>query len=150
MQVLYDKYKSRGFVVLGFPCNQFGNQEPHDEATIKAMVAEKYGVTYPLFSKVDVNGPSAHPIFKFLKSFESMDEDISWNFVKFLVDRSGKPVKRYVPSLPMPTLARKPILTHQTFHADSDQHRRVHSPTYSYATTTNPMTFESDIVELLA
>jgi len=110
--VLYDKYKSRGFVVLGFPCNQFGNQEPHDESTIKQMVAEKYGVTYPLFSKVDVNGPGTHPIFQFLKSFDTMGEDIGWNFVKFLVDRSGKPVKRY-------------------------------------ATTTNPMTFESDIVELL-
>ena len=114
------------------------------------MVAEKYGVTYPLFAKVDVNGPSAHPIFKFLKSFDNMGEDIGWNFVKvsrlhtIIVQRTmeanpltflslfcavsswwiaqGNPSNGMCPPRPMATLARKPILTHQTFHADSDQH----------------------------
>jgi len=80
---------------LGFPCNQFGKQEPHDEATIKEFVASKYGVTFPMFSKVDVNGPNAHPVWKFLKSNQAVGtHDIGWNFDKFLVNKDGHVVKR--------------------------------------------------------
>ena len=83
-------------VVLGFPCNQFGKQEPDDEGTIKAFVKSKYGVTFPMFSKVEVNGPGAHPVWKFLKSSQEVGtEEIGWNFFKFLVDREGHVVKRY-------------------------------------------------------
>ena len=90
------KHKDEGLVVLGFPCNQFGKQEPHDEKTIKEFVASKYGVTFPMFSKVEVNGPNAHPVWKFLKSSETAGtEDIGWNFFKFLVDKDGHVVKGY-------------------------------------------------------
>ena len=83
-------------MVLGFPCNQFGGQEPDDEQTIKQFAKEKYGVTFPMFSKVDVNGPNAHPIYVFLKSNEKVGtEDLSWNFNKFLVNRKGEVVSRY-------------------------------------------------------
>ncbi|UPQ96804.1 glutathione peroxidase [Chloropicon primus] len=96
LQKLYEKHKKRGLVVMGFPCNQFGRQEPHDEATIKQFVADKYGVTFPMFSKVEVKGPHAHPIFRFLTSSEKAGtEEIGWNFFKFLVDRNGHVVKRY-------------------------------------------------------
>jgi len=95
-QRLYEKYESKGLVVLGFPCNQFGKQEPGDEASIKKFAEETYGVTSPLFSKVDVKGPNAHPIFTFLKSDEQAGtKEIGWNFEKFLVDRRGKVAARY-------------------------------------------------------
>ena len=92
---MYLKYKAKGLVVLGFPCNQFANEEPDPEATIKEFVKTKYGITFPMFSKVDVNGPNAHPIFVFLKQEAGGGDDIAWNFNKFLVGRDGKPVKRY-------------------------------------------------------
>jgi len=92
---LYLKYKAKGLVVLGFPCNQFANEEPDPEATIKEFVKTKYGITFPMFSKIDVNGPDAHPIFVFLKQDAVGADDIAWNFNKFLVGRDGKPVKRY-------------------------------------------------------
>jgi len=76
--------------VLAFPCNQFGKQEPGSEAEIKAFVADKYGVTFPMFSKIDVKGPEAHPIYKFLQANES--DDVGWNFFKFLVNKEGEVV----------------------------------------------------------
>ena len=96
MQVLYDKYKSRGFVVLGFPCNQFANEEPDDEAKIKRKIQSMYNVEFPMFAKVDVNGNNTHPVYKYLKSFDGVGtDDLEWNFVKYLVGKDGKPFKRY-------------------------------------------------------
>jgi glutathione peroxidase-family protein len=80
--------------VLAFPCNQFGEQEPNPDEEIKKQVTQKFGVTFPLMSKIDVNGPKAHPLFKFLKK-QLGGGDIKWNFEKFLIDKSGVPVKRY-------------------------------------------------------
>jgi glutathione peroxidase len=103
LESLYRQYSDRGLVVLGFPCNQFGAQEPCTEAEIAQFCDLNYGVTFPIFAKIDVNGPSAHPLFKFLKSRQpgifgvlGMDQ-IKWNFTKFLIDRKGKPVGRYAP-----------------------------------------------------
>eukprot|EP00850_Spirogloea_muscicola_P021262 SM000242S08498 [mRNA] locus=s242:104529:107101:- [translate_table: standard] len=95
---LYNKYKDQGFVVLAFPCNQFGNQEPGSPADIKAFVA-KYKVDFPLFAKIDVNGKNEAPLYTFLKARQSelLSDGIKWNFAKFLVDRRGRPVKRYPP-----------------------------------------------------
>ena len=99
LEALYKKYKDKDFVILGFPCNQFGGQEPGDEATIATGCVLNYGVTFPMFSKVDVNGENAHPIFKFLKSNLKgfLTEGIKWNFTKFLIDKNGNPIKRYSP-----------------------------------------------------
>ena len=81
---------------MGFPCNQFGSQEPGSESEIKEFVESKYEVTFPMFSKVEVNGPGAHPIYQYLVSSEEVGtEEIGWNFYKFLVDREGHVVKRY-------------------------------------------------------
>ena len=98
LEALYRKYQDRGFVVLGFPCNQFGGQEPGSEADIAAFCRTTYDVTFPLFAKVEVNGPGAHPLFALLKSARPGalgTEAIKWNFTKFLVGRSGDVVKRY-------------------------------------------------------
>lgn len=100
LEKLYQKYKNKGFVVLGFPCNQFGQQEPGDEKSISEGCLVNYGVTFPMFSKVEVNGENAHPIFNYLKSelrglFGSR---IKWNFTKFLVDKEGRPIKRFAPT----------------------------------------------------
>jgi len=98
LEMLWRSYGDRGFVVLGFPCNQFGHQEPGDETEIRNFCSTKYDVSFPLFAKVDVNGPKAHPLFKALKSAAPGllgSEGIKWNFTKFLVDRNGKVVKRY-------------------------------------------------------
>lgn len=100
LESLYRRYKDRGFVVLGFPSNQF-NQEPDDEVTIKSFCARTYAVTFPLFAKVEVNGPNTHPIFAYLKAQQpglSPDGEIKWNFTKFLVDRNGNVVRRYTPT----------------------------------------------------
>mgnify|MGYP000966083651 CR=1 FL=1 len=99
LEELYEKHKEKGFVVLGFPCNQFANQEPGDEESISTQCLLNYGVTFPVFSKVEVNGSGAHPIFKFLKDklHGFGNNEIKWNFTKFLVDRNGKPVKRFSP-----------------------------------------------------
>ena len=97
---LYGKYKDQGFAVLGFPCNQFGGQEPGTEAEIKSFCEANYGVKFPLFAKLDVNGPQAHPLYQFLREARPGilgTEAIKWNFTKFLVDREGNPVKRYAP-----------------------------------------------------
>ena len=100
LEALYRKYKDDGLVILGFPSNQFANQEPGDENSIAEGCLLNYGVTFPMFSKVDVNGESAHPIFKYLtgelKTF--FGSRVKWNFTKFLIDRNGKPVKRFAPT----------------------------------------------------
>lgn len=101
LQALYDEYKDRGFAVLGFPCNQFGAQEPGAEDEIGAFCERNYGVGFPMFAKVDVNGPDAHPVFKALKKAAPGllgSESIKWNFTKFLVDRDGNVVERYAPT----------------------------------------------------
>jgi glutathione peroxidase len=98
LEVLYKKYKDKGLVVLGFPCNQFGEQEPGTEAEILEFCQTKYGVTFPMFSKIEVNGDGTHPLYKFLKSNtpgENKDKDIKWNFTKFLVDGNGNVIERY-------------------------------------------------------
>lgn len=100
LEKLYQKYKDKGLVILGFPCNQFGNQEPGDEKSISEGCLLNYGVTFPMFAKVDVNGSGAHPIFKYLKKELSgfLGGKIKWNFTKFLIDPQGNPVKRYAPT----------------------------------------------------
>jgi glutathione peroxidase len=100
LQSLYDQYRDRGLVVLGFPCNQFGKQEPGSEVQIAEFCEKNYGVTFPMFAKVDVNGDDAHPLFKYLKQEKRGvlgTEGIKWNFTKFLVDKEGKVVERYAP-----------------------------------------------------
>jgi len=100
LQALYEKHRDRGLLVLGFPCNQFGSQEPGTEAEIGAFCSSSYGVTFPLFAKIDVNGNEAHPLYQHLKSAAPGvlgTEAIKWNFTKFLVDRQGNVVKRYAP-----------------------------------------------------
>ena len=98
LEALWKKYGKRGLVVLGFPCNQFGGQEPGDEAAIGEFCSLTYDVSFPMFAKVDVNGDDTHPIFAFLKTGARGvlgTEGIKWNFTKFLVDREGKVVDRY-------------------------------------------------------
>ena len=100
LEALYEKFHGKGLEVLGFPCNQFGAQEPGDEKAIEQFCEINYGVTFPMFAKVDVNGDDASPLFKHLKGAKKGilgSEAIKWNFTKFLVDRSGKVVKRYAP-----------------------------------------------------
>jgi len=100
LEALYQKYKDKGLVILGFPCNQFANQEPGDEQSISKGCMVNYGVSFPMFSKIDVNGPLAHPIYKYLKSSVSnwLGKSIKWNFTKFLIDADGNPVERYAPT----------------------------------------------------
>lgn len=96
LQGLYEKYEARGLVVLGFPCDQFLHQEPGTEAEIAEFCESSYGVTFPMFSKIDVNGRNAHPLYKWLKSEKrGLGGAIKWNFTKFLVDTEGNVVKRY-------------------------------------------------------
>lgn len=99
LQSLFDEYKDKGLNVLGFPCNQFGAQEPGSHEEIKSFCETSFGVTFPLFAKIDVNGTNQHPLFSFLKEKIPGEEgnDIEWNFAKFLVDKNGIPVKRYHP-----------------------------------------------------
>lgn len=101
LQALYDTYRDKGFVVLGFPCDQFGHQEPGDEEEIKNFCSLTYNVTFPMFSKIEVNGSNAHPLYKYLKSAKKGllgTEAIKWNFTKFLVSRDGTVLKRYAPA----------------------------------------------------
>jgi len=101
LEALQQKFHARGFDVLGFPCNQFGKQEPGTEAEIAAFCDLNYHVTFPMFAKVDVNGDGAAPLYRFLKSEKPGllgSEAIKWNFTKFLVDRKGKVLKRYAPN----------------------------------------------------
>ncbi|MEO6955995.1 MAG: glutathione peroxidase [Antricoccus sp.] len=97
LESLYKKYSDQGFVVLGFPCDQFGHQEPGDESQISDFCQKNFGVTFPLFAKVDVNGDDAHPIFAWLRDTKGglLGEKIRWNFTKFLIGRDGTPIKRF-------------------------------------------------------
>ena len=100
LEKLWRDYRDRGLVVLGFPCDQFGHQEPGDEAEIRNFCSVNYGVDFPLFAKIDVNGADAHPLWRWLKSEKSGilgTEAIKWNFTKFLVGRDGAVLKRYAP-----------------------------------------------------
>lgn len=101
LEKMYKKYKDRGLVILGFPCNQFANQEPGDEKSIAEGCMINYGVTFPMFAKIDVNGKHAHPIYKYLKSELGglFGSKIKWNFTKFLIDANGQPVKRFAPTV---------------------------------------------------
>ncbi len=101
LEKLYEKYKDRGFVVLGFPCNQFGAQEPGDEAEIAEFCSTSFGVTFPMFAKIEVNGANAHPLYRYLKAEKPgmlSTEGIKWNFTKFLIDRNGNVVDRFAPA----------------------------------------------------
>jgi len=100
LEKLYQKYKDKGLEILGFPCNQFANQEPGDEKSIAEGCLLNYGVTFPMFSKIDVNGENTHPIYKYLKKELKgfFGSKIKWNFTKFLINADGKPVKRFSPT----------------------------------------------------
>ncbi len=100
LQALYQTYREKGLVVLGFPCNQFGAQESGSEEEIVRFCSTNFDVTFPMFEKIDVNGANAHPLYRYLKSAQSGllgSESIKWNFTKFLVDRQGNVVARYAP-----------------------------------------------------
>jgi glutathione peroxidase len=101
LEELYRGRKQRGFEVLGFPCNQFGAQEPGSAEEIGTFCESKYGISFPIFAKVDVNGPATHPLYQFLKESRPGlfgSQRIKWNFTKFLVDRSGQVVDRFAPA----------------------------------------------------
>lgn len=101
LEELYKKYKDKGFAVLGFPCNQFGSQEPGTETEIKSFCETSFGVTFPLFAKIDVNGKNTAPLYEYLKKEEKGllgTEMIKWNFTKFLIDSEGNVVKRFAPN----------------------------------------------------
>ncbi len=102
LQALYDKYKSDRFEILGFPCNQFGKQEPGSEEDIAKFCELNYQVSFPMFAKIDVNGPEAHPLFQYLSNQAPGilgSKSIKWNFTKFLVDRNGQVIRRYAPNV---------------------------------------------------
>jgi glutathione peroxidase len=108
LQQLYARFAARGFEVLGFPCNQFGKQEPGDAAQIGAFCEKNFGVTFPMFEKIDVKGANAHPLYRYLTSERRGlfgTKAIKWNFTKFLVDRDGNVVKRYGPRTPPEAIA---------------------------------------------
>jgi glutathione peroxidase len=100
LEALQREFSPRGFSVLGFPCNQFGRQEPGDEKAIEQFCSVNYGVSFPMFAKIDVNGNQAHPLYQYLKGEKSglLGSAIKWNFTKFLVDRSGRVVARHAPT----------------------------------------------------
>jgi glutathione peroxidase len=101
LEQLYRSYRDDGFSVLGFPCDQFGHQEPGDEAEIRSFCTLNYDVSFPLFAKIEVNGKGAHPLYQYLKSAQKGllgSESIKWNFTKFLVGRDGSVLKRFAPS----------------------------------------------------
>jgi glutathione peroxidase len=101
LEALYRKYRERGLVVLGFPCNQFGAQEPGDADEIASFCSLTYEVDFPMMRKIDVNGPAAHPLYRFLKAQKKGvlgTEGIKWNFTKFLVDRTGRVAERFAPT----------------------------------------------------
>ena len=101
LETLYKKFKEQGFSVLAFPCNQFGSQEPGNEEQISSFCSTKFSVSFPLFAKIDVNGNQTHPLYTYLKSHAPGvlgSKSIKWNFTKFLVNKSGKAIKRYSPA----------------------------------------------------
>ena len=109
LQALFDRYKERGFLVLGFPCNQFGAQEPGSNEQFEAFCDTSFRVSFPLFSKIDVNGDDAAPLFKYLRAAAPGvlgSQRIKWNFTKFLIDKEGRVVKRYAPMTKPERIAR--------------------------------------------
>ncbi len=100
LEALHRELNPRGFSVLGFPCNQFGRQEPGDSRQIEEFCASNYAITFPMFAKIDVNGDNAHPLYRYLKNEKSglLGASIKWNFTKFLVDRSGRVAARHAPT----------------------------------------------------
>lgn len=101
LEDLYKKYKDEGLVILGFPCNQFGSQEKGNSDEIQEFCQVNYGVSFPMFEKIEVNGKGAHPLYKYLKSKLGggiLGSAIKWNFTKFVIDKSGRPVKRFAPT----------------------------------------------------
>ena len=100
LQALHDRYSAQGFAVLGFPCDQFGHQEPGDDAEIAGFCERNFGVTFPLFSKIEVNGDGAHPLYQWLRSEKGglLGSKIKWNFTKYLVGKDGKVIGRYSPT----------------------------------------------------
>jgi glutathione peroxidase len=109
LEALQKKYAARGFSVLGFPCNQFGRQEPGDAGQIQQFCSSNYAVSFPMFDKIDVNGDKAHPLYQYLKGKKSglLGSAIKWNFTKFLVDRSGKVIARHAPTTTPEALTRE-------------------------------------------
>ena len=109
LEELQKMLEPRGFTVLGFPCNQFGGQEPGDADAISSFCSLNYGVTFPMFAKVDVNGSDTHPLFAYLKSQKSglLGSGIKWNFTKFLIDRAGKVVDRFGPTTTPASITKK-------------------------------------------
>jgi glutathione peroxidase len=100
LQRLHEQYGEQGFTVLGFPCDQFGNQEPGDDAEISDFCERNFGVTFPLFSKIEVNGDGAHPLYKWLREQKGgvLGNTIKWNFTKYLIGRDGQVIDRYAPT----------------------------------------------------
>ena len=100
LQKLYAEYKDQGLEILGFPCNQFGKQEPGDAEQISEFCEINYGVNFPMFGKIDVNGKDTHPVFEYLKDKlpGTLGKNIKWNFTKFLIGKNGKPIKRFAPT----------------------------------------------------
>jgi glutathione peroxidase len=111
LEALYRQKRDRGFLVLAFPCNQFGSQEPGSAMEIGQLCQQNYGVSFPVFAKIEVNGPNAHPLYRYLKKQQPglfarlLGGRIGWNFTKFLVDRQGRTVARFAPSTPPERLA---------------------------------------------
>lgn len=107
LQKLYETYADAGLVILGFPCDQFGHQEPGSEAEIADFCELNYGVSFPMFAKIEVNGPGAHPLYHWLTSSRPGENgpDIEWNFAKFLIDRNGALIARYAPQVAPEDLA---------------------------------------------
>ena len=106
LEKLYDKYKDQGFEVLGFPCNQFGGQDPGSSEEIGAFCQKNYGVNFPMFAKVDVKGPEAHILFRYLTNNSKgvLGNGVKWNFTKFLINKKGQVVNRYAPTTKPETL----------------------------------------------
>ncbi len=109
LQALYDQFQPRGFEILAFPCDQFGHQEPGSDADIAGFCNDTYGVTFPLFAKIEVNGKNAHPLYVWLKQQKGglLGSSIKWNFTKFLVDRAGAVRGRFAPTTKPESLARE-------------------------------------------
>ncbi len=101
LQVLYQQWREKGLEILAFPCNQFGRQEPEDNPIIQQFCQRNYKVTFPVFAKIEVNGPGAHPFYKYLRSQKKtiLGDEISWNFTKFLIDQNGNVLQRYDPAI---------------------------------------------------
>lgn len=108
LQALHSRFEAQGFSILGFPCNQFRAQEPNDNGAIAEFCQVNYGVTFPMFSKVDVNGKTAHPLFRYLEREAPgvlWTQSIKWNFTKFLVSKDGRVVRRFAPNVPPEAIA---------------------------------------------